>query len=678
MRIRHRRGAFLEMLALLTATGCASVTGDRPAVAPNVRTITSIGDQALPVVSGEAGTSVAAADPEPAPVAGTTRRVSGRVVDSDGQPVPNALVRVAIDGSASGRSVATRTDEAGRFALNNLRDGSTYTVIAEAENARGDMLTGRKRVASPQRQVVLTLNDRGAMTAARVGRASTGTLATPDPAVDPAYADELPPERGAAYDPDAEALADDDPSSPEAAWRSGERENPSRLEAEDEGINPLPPAIETRRGADPDVALPVQEETTSGPAPPDFPAEDANPGAPDSPLMEHESSPMPASSGASEELIDAAISSSGPPTATVSSANAPAAPAEPPFPLPAAGGPDPATPAPADPPAVAPPTFPGTAAPGSEPPTAPPAAQPVVPAIDAPEEPAVAPPAGADAGPPAMDAPAPSTPGESEEPAAPLVAPPEEPPAESRPSPEPPPAAAMARGPTWGEIAASSDPVPDESLSPEPAPGPEPASPVRRVAARRRGLSGASRSAAPVAAVSPACEYDSRHRKLADFTLPDLDGNPLHFRDLGSELILLDFWGTWCGPCVKSIPHLVELQERYGPDRLKVVGIAYEQSEPGERAHHLADAARKLGINYPVLVGEADGAPCPVRAAFHVQVYPTMVLLDREGNVIWRDQGATPATLSRLDRVVAAKARELDVATQLARANQGAGRATRR
>ena len=117
------------------------------------------------------------------------------------------------------------------------------------------------------------------------------------------------------------------------------------------------------------------------------------------------------------------------------------------------------------------------------------------------------------------------------------------------------------------------------------------------------------------------------------------------------DLVLIDFWGTWCQPCIRSVPHLVELQKRMGVGKLKVVGIACEQGPPAERAKTVAQEVRRLGINYPVLLSGMDG-PCPLQEALKVQAYPTLILVDRQGRIVWRDQGATPVTLARLDRIL--------------------------
>lgn len=148
-----------------------------------------------------------------------------------------------------------------------------------------------------------------------------------------------------------------------------------------------------------------------------------------------------------------------------------------------------------------------------------------------------------------------------------------------------------------------------------------------------------------------ACDYDPRAERLADFQLPDLDGKAFRLSEAKAELVLLDFWGSWCPPCRASIPHLISLQKRYSPEGLQVVGIAYEEGTLAQGAGSAGKHAREAGINYPVLLGREQD--CPVRTALGVDVYPSLVLLDRSGRILWRGKGATPDTLKGLDRAVA-------------------------
>ena len=167
------------------------------------------------------------------------------------------------------------------------------------------------------------------------------------------------------------------------------------------------------------------------------------------------------------------------------------------------------------------------------------------------------------------------------------------------------------------------------------------------------------------------CDFDTANQRLLDFELTNVQGKPVRFSQMPSDLTLVFFWGTWCKPCHEAMPHLVELQKQLASDNFQIVGIAYEEGNNTDRQKKVAMAADRYGINFPLLMGNSAGAEsCPVRKAFEVRVYPTMVLLDREGRILWKDQGITPATLGRLDRVLASHLRELD-AVKYARADNG-------
>jgi peroxiredoxin len=143
-----------------------------------------------------------------------------------------------------------------------------------------------------------------------------------------------------------------------------------------------------------------------------------------------------------------------------------------------------------------------------------------------------------------------------------------------------------------------------------------------------------------------------------ELQLPGLDGRMVSLSDIDADLILLDFWGSWCRQCQKSIEHHRDVQTQIGGKTLQVVGIACEKEKTFEaRQKSAAAAAKQLGINYPILVTSMDG-DCPVQKALQVQFYPSMVLLDRQGNILQFEQGATDTTLSRMDRAIAKAAND--------------------
>ena len=129
--------------------------------------------------------------------------------------------------------------------------------------------------------------------------------------------------------------------------------------------------------------------------------------------------------------------------------------------------------------------------------------------------------------------------------------------------------------------------------------------------------------------------------KVEDFALNDLDGQPWEFRtNVRGKLVLLDFWGTWCPHCIAGMPELVDLQARYGGWGLDVVGIAYEHEGPlEEQVQQVKKVRDSRQLNYTLLLGSGYHTHCPVREYFSVAAYPTMVLLDRDGHILWRTLG---------------------------------------
>jgi thiol-disulfide isomerase/thioredoxin len=143
------------------------------------------------------------------------------------------------------------------------------------------------------------------------------------------------------------------------------------------------------------------------------------------------------------------------------------------------------------------------------------------------------------------------------------------------------------------------------------------------------------------ATLVPSC--DLRGKQLYNFALPGLDGQPWEYkrnRLSGTKVMLLDFWGTWCPPCRMCIKsHLNRLHDWYGRQGLEIIGIAYEQEPTYAAQVRTVEAARReLGINYRLLMG--FGMPtCPVKRDFEVKGFPTLVLLNDKGQVIWRKEG---------------------------------------
>ncbi len=84
-----------------------------------------------------------------------------------------------------------------------------------------------------------------------------------------------------------------------------------------------------------------------------------------------------------------------------------------------------------------------------------------------------------------------------------------------------------------------------------------------------------------------------------DFTRADLKGNPVHLADFRGKVVLLNFWATWCGPCLDEMPVLARWQEKYGPRGLQILGVSMDDDDkPVQRF------LKKSPLDYPVVMGD--------------------------------------------------------------------------
>jgi peroxiredoxin len=115
------------------------------------------------------------------------------------------------------------------------------------------------------------------------------------------------------------------------------------------------------------------------------------------------------------------------------------------------------------------------------------------------------------------------------------------------------------------------------------------------------------------------------------FRLKDLDGMEVDLKSLQGQVVLIDFWATWCGPCVSSMPHIQELSDKYQDAGLVVLGINAWERDPGQVRPFL----EKHGISYRVLL-DSDNR---VIGDYGVSGIPSFFLIDRKGVVRYASTG---------------------------------------
>jgi thiol-disulfide isomerase/thioredoxin len=161
------------------------------------------------------------------------------------------------------------------------------------------------------------------------------------------------------------------------------------------------------------------------------------------------------------------------------------------------------------------------------------------------------------------------------------------------------------------------------------------------------GLRPAAAAPLPPPAPVPSCTVVGG--RVDQLALYDVDGKPWELRrDRKGRLVLLDFWYTGCTPCLNAAGHLRELQRVYGPYGLHVVGVAYESGTAEQQMAKVRAARSRHGMNYTMLLGGGGAGPCPVKAQFRVTAFPTLVLIDEAGQIVWRGEGLDEMNLYQL------------------------------
>ena len=110
--------------------------------------------------------------------------------------------------------------------------------------------------------------------------------------------------------------------------------------------------------------------------------------------------------------------------------------------------------------------------------------------------------------------------------------------------------------------------------------------------------------------------------------LPDLDGRKQHFSQWQGKVLLINFWATWCPPCIEEIPIFIALREKYTAQGFEVIGIAIDE------AQEVRQFSQDMAISYPLVLGDTQGIQ--LMRDFHNRLgaLPYSVLFDRRGRAV--------------------------------------------
>ena len=118
-----------------------------------------------------------------------------------------------------------------------------------------------------------------------------------------------------------------------------------------------------------------------------------------------------------------------------------------------------------------------------------------------------------------------------------------------------------------------------------------------------------------------------------DFALKADSGRNLRLHELRGEVVMINFWATWCGPCREEMPKLDQLYRQYQKTGFALLGVNIDDNPVNARS-----MAKKLGVTFPVLFDNDK----QVSKLYKVDAMPSTVLIDRDGKLRYLHRGYKP------------------------------------
>jgi peroxiredoxin len=131
----------------------------------------------------------------------------------------------------------------------------------------------------------------------------------------------------------------------------------------------------------------------------------------------------------------------------------------------------------------------------------------------------------------------------------------------------------------------------------------------------------------------PTADAVTPENPAPDFTLKSLDGSNLRLEEYRGQVVLINFWASWCGPCRQEMPVLDRLHQRYEDAGFAVLGVNVEGEEGPAR-----ELLQKVPVTFPVLIDAGQ----QVSELYDLQAMPSTVVVDRDGVVRYVHRGYRP------------------------------------
>lgn len=133
--------------------------------------------------------------------------------------------------------------------------------------------------------------------------------------------------------------------------------------------------------------------------------------------------------------------------------------------------------------------------------------------------------------------------------------------------------------------------------------------------------------------VTATSDAAAESRPAPDFTLKSASGENIKLSELRGQVVMINFWASWCGPCRQEMPLLDELHARYSPMGFTLLGVNVEKDSSKARA-----LLKDLPVEFPILFDQKN----QVSKDYDVVAMPSTVLVDRDGNIRYIHRGYKP------------------------------------
>ena len=126
------------------------------------------------------------------------------------------------------------------------------------------------------------------------------------------------------------------------------------------------------------------------------------------------------------------------------------------------------------------------------------------------------------------------------------------------------------------------------------------------------------------------------------FKVTSISGQPLSLANYKGHVLILDFFASWCEPCKRSIPHIMELNKKYGKQGLQILGLSLDEDKDD-----LVEFAGPLKLNYPVALANED-----LQTEYGLRSIPTLFIINKKGIITEKFMGMTDEVKKNIETTI--------------------------